>query len=71
MPVNSAEYTGYGLVMRPANQNDAVKWCFDPTFIPDSQFQSNSFPGDYPLQSGNETCADAVKDIFANSTINR
>jgi len=71
MIVKSAEYAGYGLVARPANQNDAVKWCFDQSFIPDTGFASNSFPGDYPLQSGSETCANAVLDIYAHSTINQ
>ncbi|AIE87940.1 prepilin-type N-terminal cleavage/methylation domain-containing protein [Fimbriimonas ginsengisoli] len=68
--VKSAEYNGYGLVMRPANQLDAAKWCFDPSFVPDAAYAGNSFPGDYPLQSGSETCADAVKDIYANTVIN-
>jgi len=70
LPVKSTEYAGYGLVMRPANQNDAMKWCFDPNFVPDAGFAANSFPGDYPLQSGSETCAAAVQDIYAHSTIN-
>ncbi len=70
VPMNSAEYNGYGLVARPANQADGVKWCFDSSAVPDASFATNSFPGDYPLQSGSLTCADAVKDIYANSLVN-
>lgn len=71
---NAAEYAGFsaGLIGRPANQVDAAMWCIDPSFVPDPQFASNnSFPSDYPLQSGSETCAQAVQDIYAHSTINR
>jgi prepilin-type N-terminal cleavage/methylation domain-containing protein/prepilin-type processing-associated H-X9-DG protein len=68
--VRSAEYPGYGLVLTPANKADAVKWCFDQTFVPDASFATNSFPGDYPLQAGNLTCAQAALDITSNAVIN-
>ena len=69
--VRSAEYPGYGLVMVPANKNDALKWCFDQSFVPDASFATNSFPGDYPLQSGNLTCAQAAADITSHAVINQ
>lgn len=67
------EYPGFSqqLVGMPANQNDGLKWCFDPSFIPDAQFATdNSFPSDYPLQSGTETCAQAVADMYQHATVN-
>ena len=70
VPMNSAEYPGYGLVGIPANAADAVKWCYDPSAVPDASFAANSFPGGYPLQSGGLTCADAAKDITSHATIN-
>jgi prepilin-type N-terminal cleavage/methylation domain-containing protein/prepilin-type processing-associated H-X9-DG protein len=68
--VHSAEYPGYGLVMVPANLNDAVKWCADPSFVPDPSYATNSFPGDYPLQSGSLTCAQAAADITTHAVVN-
>ncbi len=70
LQMNSAEYAGYGLIARPASQLDALKWCYDQGAVPDPAYLGNTFPGDYPLQSGSLTCADAVKDIYANSVIN-
>ncbi|HVT12676.1 MAG TPA: prepilin-type N-terminal cleavage/methylation domain-containing protein [Fimbriimonadaceae bacterium] len=72
--MKTAEYAGFsaGLIGRPANQNDAYMWCVDPNYVPDAQFAANnSFPSDYPLQSGSETCSEAVQDIYTHSTINQ
>ncbi|HWD37754.1 MAG TPA: prepilin-type N-terminal cleavage/methylation domain-containing protein [Fimbriimonas sp.] len=71
--MRAAEYPGFSadLMAIPASATDALKWCHDPNFVPDAQFASdNSFPPDYPLQSGSETCAQAVADIFANAVVN-
>lgn len=70
--MTSREYTGYGLIGFPANVQDAYKWCFNQSFTPDSQYATNNtFPGDYPLQSGSETCANAVLDLYNHSTLNK
>jgi prepilin-type N-terminal cleavage/methylation domain-containing protein/prepilin-type processing-associated H-X9-DG protein len=74
--MQSAEYPNYGLIARPANQNDALDWCFDPNFVPEqcadcTYAQGSNFPGiGYPLQNGQESCQQAVQDIFANSVVN-
>ncbi len=75
IPFQTAEYPGIGLVGLPKNQKDAIRWCFDPTFIPAATFDGgNSNPaaaGDYPLQSNKETCAQAIDDIFLNAVPNQ
>jgi prepilin-type N-terminal cleavage/methylation domain-containing protein len=68
--ISSAEVAGYGLVALPNVSDSAVTWCWSQSFVPDAQFALNSFPGDYPLQAGNETCAQAVADLRANAVIN-
>ena len=71
--MRAAEYPGFkaGLIAYPANQNDTLKWCFDPNFTPDANFAAeNSFPADYPLQAGNLTCAQAAADISAHGVVN-
>ena len=73
MLMKSYEYPGYsaGLIMLPALQTDANKWCASQTFVPDAQYAAdNSFPGDYPLQNGSESCKDAVADLYAHATVN-
>ncbi len=74
--MDSAEYAGggFGLIARPRNQNDAIKWCYTPDITP-SNWKTNSggtpsLPGDYPLTSDTETCSQAIADIYANSTVN-
>ena len=70
--MRAAEYPGFSasLIALPANGADLNKWCFDPSFVPDSSFAENSFPSDYPLQSGSQTCAQAVADIIAHAVVN-
>ncbi len=55
----------------PVSQTDALKWCYDPNKIGDySQFATPpSFPKNYPLAAGNESCSDAVKDIYSHITV--
>jgi len=70
--MRAAEYAGFSasLIALPANANDLNKWCFDPSFVPDASFNTNSFPSDYPLQAGNLTCAQAVADIVGHAAVN-
>ena len=59
------KYSGYdGLVARPGNEADALKFCYDPNAVPDSSFTG---PGDYPVQANNETCQQAVHDYYTGS----
>ena len=55
-------YAGYGATARPASQTDALKWCYDP----DGGSDYNQFGGaaGYPIQSGDETCKQAVAEYF-------
>jgi prepilin-type N-terminal cleavage/methylation domain-containing protein/prepilin-type processing-associated H-X9-DG protein len=64
--MKAGQYSGFGLTARPASEADAVKWCFDPNFVPDPNFGG---PGGYPVQSNSETCAQAVHDNFTGSWI--
>ena len=67
-----ALYSGYKHPLGiPVDPNDGVKWCFDPNKVGDySQFaKAPSFPGSYPLASGNESCSDAIKDIYSHITV--
>lgn len=59
--LNLGEFTGYGLVSIPASKTDAYKWCSDPNITPAAGFD----PSGYPLQSGTETCTQAVDDFYA------
>src|SRR5258708_39090970 len=59
-------YSGYGLVARPANEANAVKWCYDPAGTSDYQ-AFNGGAGGYPVQSASETCQQAVHDYYAGS----
>lgn len=76
--MNAAEYApgGFGLVGLPANMADASKWCYDPDIKPDPNFRANdgtvpTVPGDYPVTTLTETCAQVVTDLYTNSTINQ
>lgn len=57
----AGEYAGFGLTGRPQSEVDALKWCSDPTIVPASTFGGAS---GYPVQSGTETCAQAVHDYY-------
>lgn len=63
--VQSAEYSGYGHVGRPASQADALMWCSDPNITPSPAFQNYDWPG-YPMQSPTETCQQAVSDFYTS-----
>jgi prepilin-type N-terminal cleavage/methylation domain-containing protein/prepilin-type processing-associated H-X9-DG protein len=69
MAMNAATYPGYSNTLQvPANQTNGLDWCFDPNYAANY----NSFNGGvsgYPLQASGETCAQAVQDIYTNSTI--
>ncbi len=60
--MQAGEYSGYGLVGRPASKTDALKWCADPNTVPSSNFDASG----YPLQSNNETCQQAVSDFYTS-----
>lgn len=51
----------------PQNQNDALDWCFDPNYAADYAF--NGGVSGYPLSAAGETCAAAIQDVYAHSTI--
>jgi prepilin-type N-terminal cleavage/methylation domain-containing protein/prepilin-type processing-associated H-X9-DG protein len=57
------EFSGFGLVGVPATQTDALKWCSDPNITPSPGFKSSG----YPLNSGSETCAQAVADFYSGA----
>lgn len=58
-------FAGYGLVARAASQTDALMWCYDPNAIADyAGFGENNVPADYPVNSVNESCGQAVADFF-------
>ncbi len=58
-------FAGYGFVARASSQTDALKWCYDPNAIADyASFGENNVPGDYPVNSVNESCSQAVADFF-------
>jgi prepilin-type N-terminal cleavage/methylation domain-containing protein/prepilin-type processing-associated H-X9-DG protein len=59
--MQAGEYSGFGLVGIPASETDALKWCSDPNIVPANGFN----PDGYPLQSGTETCRQAVHDFYA------
>ena len=60
--MKAGQYAGFGLTARPASEIDGLKWCFDPNFVPSSDFGGPS--GGYPVQSGTETCQQAVHDYY-------
>ena len=69
----AAEYSTANtpLIALPSNAADAQKWCFDPNFVPSPSYATfGVFPGDYPLQSPTETCAQAVADLYGHATVN-
>ena len=63
--MQAGEYTGFGLTARPTSETDGLKWCSDPSIVPASTFPGPG--GGYPVQSGTETCAQAVHDYYAGS----
>jgi prepilin-type N-terminal cleavage/methylation domain-containing protein/prepilin-type processing-associated H-X9-DG protein len=67
--MQAGEYAGFGLTGRPTSEIDALKWCSDPSIVPDSSFGGPG--GGYPVQSATETCAQAVHDYYTGSwTVN-
>jgi prepilin-type processing-associated H-X9-DG protein len=65
--MQTGEYSGFGLVGRPASPTDALKWCSDPNIVPAPGFKTSG----YPLKSGTETCAQAVADFYSGAvTVN-
>jgi prepilin-type N-terminal cleavage/methylation domain-containing protein/prepilin-type processing-associated H-X9-DG protein len=63
--MQSGEYSGFGLVGRPASETNALMWCSDPSVTPDANFVMYDWPG-YPMQSPTETCQTAVSDFYTN-----
>ncbi len=61
--MQAGEYSGYGLVARPASATNALMWCSDPTVTPDPSFAADDWPG-YPMQSPTESCQTAVNDFY-------
>jgi prepilin-type N-terminal cleavage/methylation domain-containing protein/prepilin-type processing-associated H-X9-DG protein len=61
--MQAGEYSGFGLVGRPASQSDALMWCSDPNITPSAAFATDDWPG-YPMQSPTETCQQAVSDFY-------
>ena len=59
--MQAGEYSGFGLVGIPASPTDALKWCSDPNIVPAAGFKASG----YPLQSGMETCAQAVAGFYS------
>jgi prepilin-type N-terminal cleavage/methylation domain-containing protein/prepilin-type processing-associated H-X9-DG protein len=65
--MQAGEYSGFGLVGRPASQTDGLKWCSDPNITPDPSFASyDGAPSGYPIQSATETCQQAVSDFYTS-----
>jgi prepilin-type N-terminal cleavage/methylation domain-containing protein/prepilin-type processing-associated H-X9-DG protein len=65
--MRAGEYSGFGMVAIPANPADALKWCSDPNLTPAAGFT----PKGYPMQSGRETCQQAVADFYGGAvTVN-
>lgn len=58
----AGNYTGFGLVARPASPKDAVKWCYDPDAL--SGYAALGGVSGYPIQSATETCQQAVDEFF-------
>jgi prepilin-type N-terminal cleavage/methylation domain-containing protein/prepilin-type processing-associated H-X9-DG protein len=61
--MQAGEYAGFGLVAIPASQTDALKWCSDPNIVPATGFNSKG----YPMQSGKETCWQAVAGFYSGA----
>ncbi len=67
-----ANYNGFGTVVIPVDPTLAQDWCFDPNYAPAAWKKNDgstpSVPGDYPVSSITDTCAQAANDLYANST---
>ena len=63
--MQAGNYAGYGLTARPANEKDALKWCYDPNAY--SDYAALGGVSGYPVQSATETCQQAVDDYFNSS----
>jgi prepilin-type N-terminal cleavage/methylation domain-containing protein/prepilin-type processing-associated H-X9-DG protein len=59
---------GFGMIALPANQADAVKWCYDPNAV--GNYSQVGGVGGYPLSSDGESCTQAIQDLYTNSTVN-
>lgn len=62
-------YTKYSLAI-PANQQDALDWCFDPDYV--STYYDTQTAGSYPLPlptSGGISCSQAVSAVYQGSTV--
>jgi len=71
-----ASYAGWSpannTLVIPSNENDAYDWCADynqGTYTANYTEVQKYTPSKYPLQSPTETCAQAVQDVYANSTV--
>jgi prepilin-type N-terminal cleavage/methylation domain-containing protein/prepilin-type processing-associated H-X9-DG protein len=58
--MQAGKYAGFGMVAIPASPTDALKWCSDPNIVPAPGFKA----GKYPMQSGTETCGEAVAGFY-------
>jgi prepilin-type N-terminal cleavage/methylation domain-containing protein/prepilin-type processing-associated H-X9-DG protein len=59
--------SGGNPLMIPLNQADALDWCFDPSYV--STYTGYGDPTSYPLHANGESCAQAVQDVYASSTV--
>ena len=59
--MQAGEYSGLDLFGVPAQENDTLKWCSNSNNVPAAGFD----PSGYPLQSGRETCQQAVHDFYS------
>lgn len=67
-----ATYAGGFAIFLPADKNIAQDWCYDPNAVGhyDSATPSNPLSGNYPLQADQETCTQAVTDLYSHSVVN-
>ena len=69
--MNVGNYAGFGQVAVPANQSDALDWCYDPNAVP-TNFTVKS--GKYPIMGGaagtvTETCSQAVSEFYTGGYV--
>lgn len=67
----TGNYPGFGLVGIPAEREDGLKLCYDPNAVGDySNSGGGGVANGYPMLTGNETCQDAVTDVYTHTLIN-
>jgi len=66
--MQSGCYQGCGnfsSIARPASEDNALKWCYDPNAL--SDYASFGGSGGYPVVSATATCQQAVHDYYTGS----